>query len=107
MIYELKRYVAADGKFDDLVNRFADRTLPVFERVGIKVVNCWTCPDEPGVFYYMTHFDTEQRRVSAWKAFAEDTEWRETKAASEVNGPLLASQTSTLLVQAPFMAGQG
>lgn len=104
MIYELKRYTAAAGKFNALVTRFAEGTVPVFERVGIKLVNAWTSPDEPEVFYYLTCFDDEQKRVAAWKAFSEDQQWREIKAASEVDGPHLSSQTSTNLVQAPFLA---
>ena len=102
MVFELKRYVAAPGKFDALTTRFVARTLPIFERVGINIVNCWTAPDEDGVFYYMTRFDNEESRAKAWKAFGDDSEWREVKAASEVDGPLLDSQSTKVLVQAPF-----
>jgi len=102
MIYELKKYTAHPGKFDALVQRFADQTIPVCQRLGIEVVHCWTAPEEPGVFYYLTRFASDEARTAAWKAFGSDPEWQQAKAQSEQDGPLLASQSTSVLQATPF-----
>lgn len=102
MIYELKRYVAHDGKAEALQRRFAEQTIPIFRRIGIDVVQCWTAPDEPGVFYYMVRFPDQAASDKAWAAFAADAEWKAAKAASETDGPLLASQSTVRLQPTGF-----
>jgi hypothetical protein len=97
MIYEFKTYKAAPGKVDALIARFREKTLPIFSRLGIEVVCCWTSPDDPQAFHYLTRFPSEAARKAAGPAFAADQEWQAAKAASETNGPLLASQSSITL----------
>ena len=103
MIYELKKYTAHEGKYAALTARFMQTTLPVFQRVGIEVAHVWTSPEEPGVFYYVTRFASQEARAAAWAAFMADPEWKEAKARSEADGPLLASQSTTLLQTAQFL----
>jgi hypothetical protein len=102
MVFELKRYVAHEGKSQALQRRFAEATMPVFERVGIELVQCWTAPAEPGVFYYLVRFDSDAAREAAWAAFGADPQWKAAKAASEKDGPLLASQSTVQLVPTSF-----
>jgi hypothetical protein len=102
VIHELKRYVAHEGQSDAMQRRFEKLTIPVFKRVGIEVVQCWTAPAEPGVFYYLVRFDSEAASDRAWAAFAADPEWKAGKAASEKDGPLLASQSTVRLVPTSF-----
>ncbi len=102
MIYELKRYVANEGKSDAMRRRFEALTMPIFKRVGIEVVQCWTAPAEPGVFYYLVRFDSEAASERAWAAFAADAEWKAGKTASETDGPLLESQSTVRLVPTSF-----
>lgn len=106
MIFELKRYVAHDGKAEALQQRFAEKTIPVFRRVGIDLVQCWTAPAEPGVFYYLVRFADEAASQQAWAAFSSDAEWKAAKAASETNGPLLASQSTVRLEPTRFSPQQ-
>lgn len=102
MIHELKRYVAHEGKFEALLHRFATTTLPIFRRVGIEVTQCWTAPAEPGVFYYLVRFESAAQAESCWAAFGADAEWKAAKAASEKDGPLLASQSTVRLASTSF-----
>ncbi|HEY9280856.1 MAG TPA: rhodanese-like domain-containing protein [Eoetvoesiella sp.] len=104
MIYELKKYTAHPGKYNALTSRFVNKTLPVFKRLGIKVTNCWVSPEEVNVFFYLTCFPSEEARIAAWDAFAADEEWRQIKLQSEVDGPMLAEQSKTLLVSAEFFS---
>ena len=50
-IYELKRYAPHEGKAQALHRRFADWTAPIFRRLGIDQVRCWTAPAVPGALY--------------------------------------------------------
>ncbi|HEY9280430.1 MAG TPA: NIPSNAP family protein [Eoetvoesiella sp.] len=104
MIYELKKYTAHSGKYSALTSRFVEKTLPIFKRLDIEVTNCWVSPEEANVFFYLTRFPTEEARIAAWEAFAADEEWRQIKLQSEVEGPLLAEQSKTLLTSAEFFS---
>jgi len=104
MIHELKRYQAHPGKADALRARFVAVTVPIFARLGITVRHYWTCPQEADCLYYLVEFTDEAARSAAWAAFAADDEWKAAKAASEKDGPLLASQTTVLLHPQSFSA---
>jgi hypothetical protein len=47
MIYEFKTYQANEGKIEQLIARFKEKTMSVFARLGNEVVNCWTNDAEP------------------------------------------------------------
>ncbi|GAA4329551.1 hypothetical protein GCM10023144_16510 [Pigmentiphaga soli] len=102
MIYELRTYTARPGKHEALVRRFGQHTMPIFARLGIEVVHCWTRPDAPDDFCYLTRFESEAQKQQALQAFAADEEWKRVKAASETDGPLLASQTVLALNPVDF-----
>lgn len=102
MIHELKRYIPHDGKADALLQRFRDTTMPIFKRLGISLLHCWTAPDEPGVLYYLVSFADSAASDKAWAAFGADAQWKAAKAASETAGPLLASQSTVKLAPAAF-----
>jgi hypothetical protein len=102
MIYEFKTYRASAGCVEALKKRFAQKTLPIFARLGIEVVHCWTSDEEPDAFFYMVRFPSADARKAAWAAFAADGEWKAAKAASEVSGPLLASQVTVALKPTEF-----
>jgi hypothetical protein len=102
MIYELKTYRAAVGRIAALIKRFEITTMPIFARLGIEVVHCWTSAAEPDAFYYLVRFDSQQAGKDAWAAFAADAEWKAAKAASETHGPLLASQNTVYLQPTAF-----
>jgi hypothetical protein len=102
MIHEFKTYRATAGNTKALIDRFEQVTMPICARLGIKVVRCWTSEAEPDAFFYMTQFDSMQACKDAWVAFGADAEWKAAKAASEVNGPLLASQSTVYLQPTAF-----
>lgn len=102
MIYELKRYEATPGNGQALRERFAQLTMPIFQRVGITVEHCWEPEGEPEVFVYLVSFADAAASQAAWQAFGADPEWKAGKAASEVNGPLLARQSTTVLSPSAF-----
>ena len=66
-------------------------------------LGAFTAPDEDGRLTYMTRFADEAARKQAWASFAADPEWAAVKASSEPDGPLLKSQTVSVL--SPAIAG--
>jgi hypothetical protein len=103
MIYELKTYKATVGNLDALKRRFADKTIPIFSRLGIEVTHCWDNLEDPDAFNYLVRFSNKEAEKAAWDAFAKDEEWRGVKAESEkISGPLLASQSTLYLSSTNF-----
>ncbi len=107
MIYELKRYMPQPGKGPALKERFARVTMPIFARLGIQVLHCWEDAADRDAFVYLVAFDDAMQRDAAWKAFGADKEWIAAKAASEIEGPLLASQTTIELHPMGFSPALG
>lgn len=98
MIHELRVYEAMPGKLPALHSRFRDVTLGLFERHGLKVVGFWdTVVGTSNQLTYLLAFDDLAQREQAWKAFQSDPEWKEARAASEKDGPLVARITNTIL----------
>jgi len=103
MIYELKTYKATEGNIASLKKRFADKTIPIFGRLGIEITHCWDNQDDPDTFHYLVRFSSKEEEKAAWDAFAKDEEWKVVKAESEkLSGPLLASQSTLYLLPTHF-----
>jgi hypothetical protein len=104
LIYEIRVYEAVEGRADAMRRRFADNVATrFFPRHGIELLGVFTAPVEDGRLTYMTRFADEDARKQAWASFSADPEWGALKAASEPDGPLLKSQTISVL--SPAVAG--
>jgi hypothetical protein len=97
-IYELRIYQANPGKLADLSARFRDHTLGFFDKHGMTNVGYWTPidPADERIIYVLSYPSMEAREAS-WAAFREDADWAAARTASEANGPLVASVTSTFM----------
>jgi hypothetical protein len=103
MIYELKTYKATEGNFAALKKRFAEKTIPIFSRLGIEVTHCWDNLEDTDTFNYLVRFPSKEAEKAAWDAFGKDEEWKAVKAESEkAAGPLLASQSTIYLSTTDF-----
>ena len=100
MVYEIRIYEAAEGRFEAMRDRFITEVIPRLPKHGIEVVGVFTSETDPGKMTYITRSANEEARASGWAAFGADPEWKAIKASSEVNGPLLARQTVSILSQA-------
>jgi hypothetical protein len=90
MIYEYRAYYALPGRMPDIQKRFADVTMQLFAKHGIKVIGFWeTVIGENNELVYICAFDDFAHRQKAWTAFQADPEWQAARKASEANGPLL------------------
>src|SRR5438045_6675469 len=105
MVYELRVYHTYEGKLDDLLSRFREHTMKLFEKHGIKNVAYWTPTEEPlkgkTLVYILAHPSRDAAAVN-WKAFGDDPEWRRVRDTSEANGKLVEKVDSTFLLLTDF-----
>jgi hypothetical protein len=97
MIYEIRVYESAPGQAEAMRTRFKNEVIPRLPRHGIELVGAFISPVEDGKLTYLTRFADEEARMRGWASFGADPEWKAVKAASEVDGPLLQSQSVSLL----------
>src|SRR5256886_7711834 len=99
-VYELRVYHTYEGKLDDLLRRFREHTMQIFEKHGIHNVAYWTPTDDPlkgkTLFYVLAH-PSREAAAANWKAFRDDPEWQEVQKKSEANGKLVEKVDSTFL----------
>lgn len=91
MIHELRIYHCMPGRLGDLNNRFANVTLGIWEKHGIRQVGFWTVLIGPSNhdLYYLLEWVSLADREQKWNAFASDPEWIAARAKTEEQGPLL------------------
>lgn len=97
--YELRVYHCHEGKLDDLLNRFRNHTLKLFEKHGMKNIGYWI-PAEGNeqVLYYILGYPDKAARDASWKSFLSDPEWQEVARRSELNGKIIAKITSRFMM---------
>jgi hypothetical protein len=104
-VYELRVYHAAPGKLADLLARFREHTIKIFDRHGMKSVAYWTPVDEPQksdtLIYILAH-PSREAAANNWKSFQDDPEWKSVRDKSEANGKLVEKVDSTFLALADF-----
>lgn len=103
-VYELRIYTTNEGKFDDLLSRFRDHTMRLFERHGMRNIGYYT-PAEPSegggqVLYYFLEHASREAAVASWAAFRADPEWIANRTASEAGGPILAKPPEAIFLRA-------
>jgi hypothetical protein len=102
-IYELRTYTAAEGKLDNVVARFRDHTVRIFERHHMKSVGYWLPSEGPmagtTLIYILEHPNREEARKN-WAEFSADPEWQKVRAESEVNGRILAKSPESVFMNA-------
>ncbi|MDB5542607.1 MAG: hypothetical protein JWQ89_4334 [Devosia sp.] len=104
MIYELRIYTCPPGRLPDLMRRFEDHTLKLWERHGIEQAGFWTTliGNSNNDLTYMLRWPSLAAREDRWAAFLADPEWQEARKASEANGPIVANVASQLLTPTGF-----
>lgn len=104
-VFELRIYHANEGKLDDLLARFRNHTMTIFERHGMESVAYWTPTDDPlkgKTLFYMLKHPSREAATANWAAFHDDPEWKQVSAASEANGKLVERVESTFLKLTDF-----
>jgi hypothetical protein len=104
-VYELRIYHVYEGKLDDLLRRFREHTMKLFEKHGIKNVAYWTPTDEPlkgKTLVYLLAHPSREAATANWQAFRDDPDWQSVRDKSEANGKLVEKIESTFLALTDF-----
>jgi hypothetical protein len=91
-VYELRMYHVKEGKADALKARFGDHTDAIFRRHNMKSIGYWSPEDAKSsqeLFIYILEHPSREEAEKNWAAFQADPEWKQVKAESEANGPLV------------------
>jgi len=106
MIHELRIYYTLPGRMPALLARFANHTLRIWERHGIRQAGFWTTliGDSNNQLTYMIAWESLAERELKWNAFQADPEWIAARGESEKDGPILSNIHSQLLIPTPFSA---
>ena len=101
--FEMRIYTAAPGKLDDLLGRFRDHTVKLFEKHGIENIGYWVPVDnKENKLYYVLAYPTRAAREKSWHEFAADPDWKAAQAASEASGRLVVKATSMFLTPTDY-----
>jgi hypothetical protein len=103
MIYEWRAYYIMPGRMPDIQKRFADHTMRLFAKHGIKVVGFWQpVIGESNELVYMCAYEDLAARETAWASFMSDPEWQAVRKDSEINGPLVERFVNKIFRPTPF-----
>ena len=104
-VYELRTYTCYEGKLPDLLKRFRDHTITIFNRHGMESVGYWV-PQDPEkskttLIYILAH-PSREAAAKNWTDFRNDPEWKKVSADSEANGKIVLKVDSVFMDPTDF-----
>ena len=104
-VFELRTYTSPEGRLDDLLARFRDDTMRIFEKHGMENVGYFVPTDAPAsantLVYILAH-DSRDAATKSWEAFRADPEWKAVTERSQANGPIVSNVVSVFLETTDF-----
>ena len=103
-IYEMRVYYTHEGKFDDILSRFENHTVQLFEKHGFTNVGYWSTAKKDSVSFadkfilqnegksalvYIVSFKDMETRNKSWDNFISDPEWTKAFEKSRIDGPIV------------------
>jgi hypothetical protein len=101
-VFELRTYYTHEGKLPDLLNRFEDHTLSLFEKHNMTNVGYWVPTKQANTLVYIISHESQNEAEKSWKAFIADPLWIKAYKASRLDGPLVKKLTSEFLTPTRF-----
>ena len=104
-VFELRTYKATPGNLENLLARFRDHTMRIFEKHGMTNVGYWvpTDPEEAeDTLVYLLKHDSMEAATASWRAFATDPEWVRVNEESNRNGAILDSVVRKYMTATDF-----
>ena len=92
-VYELRTYATLPGRLPALHKRFAEHTMKLFEKHGIRNEMYWILTDDArkdNTLIYLLSHESQEAAEKNWKAFQADADWIKVRDASEADGKILA-----------------
>ena len=116
-VYEMRVYYTFDGKFNDIISRFENHTIHLFEKHGFTNVGYWTTTKRDSTSFadkfvfqnngrdalvYIVSFKDMESRDASWDNFINDPEWIEVFETSRLNGPIVKEIDQVFLTPTVF-----
>jgi hypothetical protein len=100
----MRVYRCVPGKLPALLNRFANITLKIWERHGIKQAGFFTTVigESNQELTYFLAWESLADRETKWNAFQADPEWHTKRAETEKDGPIVANVLVQMLAPTAF-----
>jgi NIPSNAP protein len=104
MIYEMRVYHCVPGRLPDLLKRFENHTLKIWEKHGIKQAGFFTTliGETNQQLVYFLQWESLADRERRWGAFMVDQEWLGVRAETEKNGQIVAKVINQILAPTSF-----
>src|SRR5437016_12301769 len=88
-VYELRTYTTLPGRLPALNKRFAEHTLKLFEKHGIRNEIYWTPLDDErkdNTLIYVVSHESRDAADKGWTGFGSDPDWQKARDGSEADG---------------------
>jgi hypothetical protein len=104
MIYELRIYRTLPGRMPNMLARFQNHTLRIWERHGIRQAGFWTTlvGESNCDLTYLLAWESLAEREAKWSAFVTDPEWLAVRDESEKDGQIVATISNQFLTPTAF-----
>jgi len=104
MLYEMRVYYCAPGRLPALNKRFAEATLPLWEKHGIRQVGFFTdvIGDNNQKLTYILAWEDMGEREKKWNAFQSDPDWIKARAASEADGIIVQHFANSIMAPTSY-----
>jgi hypothetical protein len=104
-VFELRTYTCNEGKLPDLLKRFREHTVAIFNRHHMTSIGYWVPQDAPHsgdtLIYILAHPSRDAAKAN-WAAFNSDPEWQKVRAESEANGKIVSHVDAVFMNAADF-----
>jgi hypothetical protein len=104
-VFELRTYHCNEGKLPDLLARFRNHTMGIFEKHGVNNIAYWVPQDAPAhentLIYVIAHPSRDAAKQH-WKEFGGDPEWQKVQKESEANGKIVSKLESVFMDPTDF-----
>ena len=104
-VFELRTYTCNEGKLPDLLARFRNHTMAIFEKHGMTNIAYWVPQDAPAsqntLIYVIAHASREAAKKN-WEEFGKDPEWQKVQKESEANGKIVSKVESVFIDPTDF-----
>lgn len=105
--FEMRTYHCNENKRPDLIKRFQDHTIRLFNKHGIKNIAYFIPTDSSNYsLTFILAYPSKDQRDSLWNSFATDPEWVAAKRKSEENGGLVAKVDQVFMHIVPELSSK-
>jgi hypothetical protein len=108
-LYELRTYTALPGRLPALHKRFAEHTIKLFEKHGMKNEMYWV-PTDPAkkdnTLIYVVSHDSQEAADKSWKGFVADPDWHKARDASEADGKIVEKVERVYMTLTDYSPGK-